>query len=224
LISPLSNLASSSTARLRSGISLTSARKSSERIEMSGFRRPASGEDVHDLVGSDGHARRSGGWRGRGPRTGGDRRWPIWKDGANGLEERDVVQDRHRLVGRHGQREGSRQRIDRVLQPLLPVGATFVVTQPEDVLLRPRSTDTRSAADPRENADQSKPWKSPQQTSYSRRISPIASDWLCSTRPRPPLPCRPPAPCAARPPNPGSPRPGRPACRRRRGSRARSPA
>ncbi len=48
-------------------------------------------------------------------------------------------------------------------------------------------TDTRSPAEPRENADQPNPWNSPQQTSYSRCISPIASACECSTFPRPPL-------------------------------------
>jgi len=40
-ISPLSNLFSSSTARLRRGMPCTSARNSSDRIETSGFFRPA---------------------------------------------------------------------------------------------------------------------------------------------------------------------------------------
>jgi hypothetical protein len=48
--SPLSSLRSSSTARLRCGMPRTSARNSSERIEMSGSGEPCRGEDVDHAV------------------------------------------------------------------------------------------------------------------------------------------------------------------------------
>ena len=194
--SPRRSFCNSSTARLRCGIPRTSARKSSDRIEMSGLSSPAAAK--MSVTPSDATAREvicrttwsisSSGRASPGARPA-SADWTAWKKPTSSRMRSASSCGTASANAWDSSRTARRKRSLPVVSWARGPVSRSPAAAPSARMCScaAGNSPSRSAAVPVIHADRSKPWNRPRQISYLSIMTATASDRSSAVAPAPPL-------------------------------------